>query len=119
MTKPSPTQAPTSLSPLQNGWLSIVSVSLGVISILTPFFGFVAGIPAIITGIIALVKKQPGRNMSIAGIILGAISTLLSLLFLLFIIALVMYGIDSAGNIPEFNPDMMQDPPEWIESSQT
>lgn len=68
--------------------LAIIALILGALSFTGP--GLLLGIPAIILGIIALKKRLPGRNLSIIGLVLGAISTFLSLLlfalFLLFVV---------------------------------
>lgn len=50
--------------------LSATSLILGILSIFP--FSFVAGIPAVITGIISLAKRRPGKAMAIAGVVLGA-----------------------------------------------
>lgn len=93
---PPPMTAPAAPPPQQQeSSLSIVSLILGILSLTG--FGFVLGIPAIITGAIALKKHQPGRGLSIAGIITGAISTFVSLL----IIGFFGYFIIDAANHPE------------------
>ena len=96
--------------------LAITSLVLGILSV-TGFF-FLTGIPAIITGVMALRRKQRERGMSIAGIVMGGIGTLLSLLFVLAIILLVMLGMSGM-----LSPAMEGTPaPEYelpLESSRT
>jgi lipoprotein signal peptidase len=75
-----------------NGF-SITSLILGILSLLG--FGFLAGIPAIIFGAIALKRKQPERGMSLAGVITGSIGTLFSLLLVAFIVAVITIGHNS------------------------
>jgi hypothetical protein len=63
-------------------------VNLGVLSLL---FGFITGIPAIITGHIALsnIKKSPtiysGKGLAFTGLILGYISTIFTCLYLIIV----------------------------------
>lgn len=92
MTAPAPAPLPPQQ---QESSLSIVSLILGILSLTG--FGFLLGIPAIITGGIALKKHQPGRGLSIAGIITGAISTLVSLLAVGFLVYVYM----NAATYPE------------------
>jgi hypothetical protein len=67
--------------------LAIASLVLGIAQI---FLWFVAGIPAIILGAVALrqvrLSGQSGRGMAIAGIILGSIGIVLSILLIILII---------------------------------
>lgn len=96
-------------APINN--LALVSMILGIISMLG--LGLVTGIPAIITGIVALKQKAGERSMGIAGIVMGSIATALSLLFIL-LITLVVILLISEG---EYHT-----PPEqqyWIQSSET
>lgn len=80
--------------------LSIVSLILGVISLTGP--GLVLGIPAIITGWIALKKKQGERGLSIAGIVTGVVSTVVSLFVAGFFIFMFIW----AASHPEAVRDM-------------
>lgn len=56
-------------TPARSKGLSTASLVLGILSL---FFNWLAGIPAIITGVIALAGKRPGQARAIAGIVLGA-----------------------------------------------
>lgn len=117
MTKDTPTTEPASISTSSentNG-LAIASLVLGILSV-TGFFIF-TGIPAIITGIMSLRKKQKERGMSIAGIIMGSIGTLLSLLFILVLILVIVLGIMNGSPIMQGEPSFNMDMP--VESSRT
>jgi len=71
--------------------ISIVSMVLGVVSLTGP--GLLLGIPAIVTGVIALRKKVANRGLAIAGLVTGIVSTVLSLLFCIFLTFIIMWGI--------------------------
>jgi O-antigen/teichoic acid export membrane protein len=79
----------------QEGTLAIVSLVLGIVSLTGP--GLLLGIPAIITGAIAL-KKNQNRGLSIAGLVTGIVSTLVSLLFIVLFVVLAIYGFSQDGN---------------------
>jgi membrane-bound ClpP family serine protease len=100
-----PPPQPPAVMPSKGNGLAIASLILGIIS----FSGFflLTGIPAIITGIIALKQNQTERAMSIAGIILGGLATLLSLLFILFAIFLIVIGtsMDRAPQTDDYHFD--------------
>jgi type II secretory pathway pseudopilin PulG len=73
---PKPAQsgrAPASVSARGRG-LSVASLVLGILAVFP--FSFLAGIPAIVAGAVALAQKRLGRGMAIAGVVLGAIGTL-------------------------------------------
>lgn len=74
-----------------NSSLALVSMILGIASIVT-FTGLLLGIPAIVLGIMALKRKVGDNGMSIAGIITGVISTLLSIVMLGFIVMIMMFA---------------------------
>lgn len=65
---------------------------LGVISLTGP--GLVFGIPAIITGAIALKHNAPNRGLSITGLVTGIVSTALSVLVTIVIILAFIWGLD-------------------------
>jgi len=79
--------------------LSIVSMILGITSLTGP--GLLLGIPAIITGSIALKKNLGGRGLSITGLVTGIISTVLSILFLTFIAFLIVWGVNRPGDFEQ------------------
>ena len=63
----------------KNNGLALTSMILGIVGILFSFclgFGILLSIPALILGIMAVVKKQGG--MGVAGIILGSVGLILS-----------------------------------------
>lgn len=74
-----------------NSNLAMVSMILGIVSIVT-FMGLLLGIPAIVLGIMALRRNTSDKGMSIAGIITGAISTLISIVVLGFIIMIAIFA---------------------------
>lgn len=67
--------------------LAITSMVLGVVGFTG--LGLITGIPAIILASIALVRKSPGRNLSLVGLITGIASTLMSIIAILFFILLI------------------------------
>ncbi len=73
--------------------LPTISLILGITSLLGP--GFLLGIPAIITGAIALKKNQENQGFSIAGIVTGSISTVVSLLILVLIVLAVIWAVNT------------------------
>jgi hypothetical protein len=82
---------------------------LGIVSLTGP--GLFLGIPAIVTGIIALKKKLAGRGLAITGLVTGIVSTVLSLIFCIFMIFLIAYGIA--------HPDEFNDSPNWRDNNST
>ena len=77
--------------------LAIISMVLGIVSLTGP--GLLLGIPAIVTSIIALKKKLAGRGLAITGLITGIVSTVLSLLFCLFMVFLIAWSIAHPGEL--------------------
>ena len=75
----------------QDNSLAIVSMVLGIVSLTGP--GLLLGIPAIITGAIALRRHNPGKGMSMTGLITGIVSTVFSILFIGFFLFMMMVGI--------------------------
>ena len=74
--------------------LAIWALVLSILSILTSIVFFVAfplAVAALIMGIIALVKKKPGKGMSIASIVMGGLA-LLIFIPMFFAILLVAYN---------------------------
>lgn len=76
--------------PSTDNSFAIVSMALGVTSLVGP--GLVLGIPAIVLASIALKRNQGERGLSIAGLVTGIISTILSLLFIMGLILLMIWG---------------------------
>ena len=92
--------------------LAIASFVMGVTSLTGP--GLFLGIPAIITAIIALKKKVGGHGLSIAGLVTGIISTVLSLLLVPLII-LYFIALDKVSDHDTSVPHNYRD--DWHESS--
>lgn len=107
---------PQPVTSSEGNGLAIASLVLGVVS----FSGFflVTGIPAIITGFMALKRNQKERAMSIAGIILGSIATLLSLLFILLFIVLLVIGTSMNG-VPQIDGQFFNDGNMPVDSTRT
>lgn len=91
MTTPSTPIIKTPDSPL-----AIASMVCGVLSL--SGFGILLGIPALILGIIALKQRRSGRGLSIAGIVTGSISTLISLIIIIIALFFIVVGGDSYTN---------------------
>lgn len=80
--------------------LAIASLVLGILSILGT--GPIAGIPAIITGIMAL--KQPGsRSMALTGLILGSIATAFVVIIGFIVLLFLLFGLFAASNFHDSN----------------
>lgn len=75
--------------------ISVLSIVFGVVSLLGP--GLFLGIPAIILASIALKKDAPGRGLSIAGLVTGICSTVLSLLLAALLTFLVAWAVNNPG----------------------
>lgn len=78
-------------TPESNG-LAVASLVLGILSLTGA--SILAGIPAIITGAMAL-KSPVSKGMSIAGIVMGVISVVLAFLVLVFFI--VLFGLAASA----------------------
>lgn len=97
-----PFQPPPAAGGGQNQTLPIVSLVLGIVSVCCPL-GVIAGLGAIITGFLGMknANNNPGqfggKGLAIAGLILGGIFFLLSLLW--WILQLLGMGIASLGSI--------------------
>lgn len=74
--------------------LAITSMVLGVVSLTS--LGPITGVPAVILGIIGL--NKPGKKgLSIAGIITGGISILITILVIAFILLVFVFAVSDAG----------------------
>lgn len=100
-----------SQSSTQPDTLAILSIVFGIVSLMGP--GLLLGIPAIVMAAIALKKDAPGRALSITGLVTGIISTVLSLLFIAFIVFIVSWSV---GN-PDFYNDYYYPHDEQFEES--
>ncbi len=96
--------------------LAVVSLVLGIVSLTGP--GLLLGIPAIITGAIALKKGHSGRGLSLTGLITGIVSTVLSLLFVVLVVFVMLWSMAHPDEYEKFQRDVDQ-PRQQVESSQT
>jgi O-antigen/teichoic acid export membrane protein len=101
MKKEAQKETPTETTPPQsnNNALAIVSIVLGIVSLTGP--GLIFGIPAIITGAIALKKSQGERGLSITGIVTGIISTVISLVVIAFFVFIFIWALSHPEDFKE------------------
>lgn len=79
--------------PAQTDTLAALSTVFGIVSLLGP--GLLMGIPAIILASISLKRDTPGRGLSIAGLVMGIVSTVLSLLFIAVVIFIFIWAANN------------------------
>ena len=94
-----------SVQPQETGAMAIVSLIMGILSIVTCCvgIGLIFGIVAIILAGISLSKKR-GKGVSIGGLVTGIIGTLLSLVIVIYMImAGVAFG--TMKDDPEFQKE--------------
>jgi hypothetical protein len=95
-----PFQPPPIIGKGQDQTLAIVSLVAGIVGLLC--LGFLAGIPALITGYMAIKNENRnpaqygGKVMAIIGMVLGGLGTLWSVLYVLFIILAVLGSLGNA-----------------------
>jgi energy-coupling factor transporter transmembrane protein EcfT len=77
--------------------LAVLALIFGVVSFMGP--GLLLGIPAIVIAGVALKKNVAGRGLSIAGLVMGIISTVLSLLLLALLVFFIIWGATNAGSL--------------------
>lgn len=85
--------------------MSVVSLVLGIISMLCCCIGFPFAIVGIILAIIALVKKKNGKGLAIAGLITSAITLVISIFSAISLIPLAPYFdgyMDFVENAPAY-----------------
>lgn len=92
--------------PDTNG-LAVASLVLGILSMTG--FSIFTGIPAIVTGAIGL-KNPVNKGMSLAGLIMGAISVVITVLVLSFIVLLILAGALSSSSNPPSHSDYYDQP---------
>ncbi|GBF75965.1 hypothetical protein PA598K_04402 [Paenibacillus sp. 598K] len=93
---------PPYIPPRTNG-KSIVSLVLGILSIVIPYIGFLIGIVAIVFASMSFkeirLRQEQGRGMAVAGLVTGIIGTALYGLLLLFIVlALAIFSGQEVNN---------------------
>lgn len=90
--------------PEENG-LAIAAFILGIVSLTG--FGALTGIPAIVTGFMSL-KNPVNKGMGIAGLVMGCVSTVLTLLAIMFFFfAILIFAI--ADSSPAHMQDTQSD----------
>ncbi len=102
-----PPQQATNPSANPTNGLAVASLVTGIISFLGGFFlvGGLFGIAAIVLGIIGL-KRGGGKGLSIAGIILGALGIIGSILGILFwVLVFGKAAHDVSNNVNDFNQE--------------
>ena len=87
--------------------LAIASLVLGILSLAG--MGPLTGIPAVITGWMSL-KNPTSRGMSLAGIITGSISIVLTLLIGIAIFLVLMLGLFAASSVEIPHSDGSSEP---------
>jgi|GEM_PF-717479 tetratricopeptide (TPR) repeat protein len=72
--------------------MSITSLALGILGLsmaIVPFVGIASGIPAAITGHIAVSQRRPGRGIAVAGLVTGWLSVAINAVFVLVALGVV------------------------------
>ncbi len=90
----------------QDNGLAIASLVLGITSLTG--FGALTGIPAIITGFMSL-KNPVNKGMGIAGLVMGCISTVLTLLVIFFFFLVIIIAAASGSTPSQEMPTPMKD----------
>jgi hypothetical protein len=94
------TQSTTSATPPASA-LAVWSLVLGIVGLV--FLGLLAGIPAIICGHMARsrIKASPaevsGAGLALAGLIMGYLVTILSVLLIAFLVVLIFVGGEASA----------------------
>lgn len=87
-----PAYPQNNMQPQESKGVSIASMVLGIFSLTfgccITYVGIAAAIAGIITGIISLKNKKPGKGMAIAGIVMSAIA-------LVFLVAMIIFVLTS------------------------
>ncbi len=94
-------------APAKGSGLSVASLVLGILSVFP--FSILTGIPAAITGAIAIAQKRRGRGMAIAGVVLGASTPLTAGIILAIMIPnFVMFQERARRSTVKNNMDVVQ-----------
>lgn len=81
--------------------LSIASMVLGICGVFFSFFyafGLFPSIAAVITGHLAIKRQPYARAMSIAGLICGYVGIAISLLWIVAIVALIIFSVNAGAS---------------------
>jgi uncharacterized membrane protein len=106
-------EAHTQHPPKENG-LAVASLVLGILSVVGA--GALTGIPAIITGALSL-KNPHNKGMGIAGLVMGIISTVLTILLVVIfiVILLVALSVPSSPSSTPTYPQYQDDSPRYLQ----
>lgn len=88
--------------------LAIASMVCGVLSLIG--FGGLLGVPAVILGIIALNRHHTGKGLSIAGIVTGAISTVITVVVVGIVVLILLTAPEPAPNSTPSTPNQPVQP---------
>lgn len=101
--------APQLVAPVQQNTMAMVSMILGIISVVMCGGAF-TGIPAIVCGHMARKQfrespvPQTGEGMATAGLILGYLMTVLTLVYVIFVAVAFIGAASSASSMPAPSP---------------
>ena len=103
---PQPAQQTATTAQPASG-MAIAAMVLGILAFLggwAPFWGFGAGVAALILGIIALKKKLGGKGMAIAGIATGSVAIVWNVIVtIIFMMAVIFAGVGTSAAIKATN----------------
>ncbi len=93
--------------------MAVAALVLGILSLLGAFFcgsGVLFGIIAVVLGFLGMKKAnelpgQPQRGLAIAGIVTGAIGTIISIIVILFVFVLGSAADNIEDDFGEINSD--------------
>jgi uncharacterized membrane protein len=88
--QPEPAPAPVATHAPDGTGQSIAALVLGILAVTS--MGLLTGIPAIVFGIIGIKKHPREKGMALAGLIMGGVGTLLSVIALVFFIVIIMFS---------------------------
>lgn len=87
--------------PKSNGF-GITALVLGILSVVTCYFGLLFGVPAVIFGVLGRGKAKRGEadndGMALAGIITGAVGIVISLAFVVFFVVIAVMSEDGGSD---------------------
>ncbi|PYE47164.1 DUF4190 domain-containing protein [Paenibacillus barcinonensis] len=87
---------PPYAAPPKTNSKSIVSLVLGILSVVIPYIGFLIGIAAIIFASISLkeirMRMEQGKGLAVAGLVCGIIGTALYAIIILIVLIVLLYS---------------------------